>query len=112
MSNYTKYPLELSNPDAHHLMTEQHFAELTADMELYILDPTLTIEERVTLCYQFATEADIWGDDAAQMAYSLGEDALKAIYGDDVGSWGPKWYIISTYWKNFGYAFGFANNEW
>ena len=112
LSNYTKYPLELSNPDAHHLMTEQHFAELTADMELYILNSTLTIEERVTLCYQFATEADIWGDDAAQMAYSLGEDALKAVYGDDAGSWGPKWYIIITYWKNFVYAFGFANNEW
>ena len=112
LNNYTKYPLELSNPDMYHQLTEQHFAELTVDMELYALNPTLTMEQRVALCYQFATEADIWGDDAAQMAYSLGEDALKAVYGDDAGSWGPKRFIISTYWKNFMYVFGFANNEW
>ena len=101
LKHYTKYPLQLENPESYQVMAEQHFAQLTADMELYILDPTLPMEESVILCYQFATEADVWGEDAVRMANHL-NDTLEARYpGKLEPTWGWVRNVVMSYWRNW-----------
>ena len=109
LNNYTKYPLELENPDNHQTMTAQHFADLTADMELYILNPTLSIEQRVVLCYQLATEADVWAEDASDMAIHL-ENAMEAIYGHDLDMFGDRGLIVRRYWKDYWFTHDYNDN--
>ena len=101
LANYTKCPLELSNPEAYHFMTEQHFARLTENEELYIIDPTLTIEERITLCYELAMEADVWGEDGARMAKNLYDTMEERYPGELDPTWGWVRDIIMTYWRNW-----------
>ena len=101
LANYTKYPLELSNPETYHLMTEQHFARLTENEELYIIDPTLTIAERITLCYELAMEADVWGQDGARMAKNLYDTMEERYPGELDPTWGWVRDIIMSYWRNW-----------
>ena len=108
LGNYTKYPLELSNPEAYHLLTEQHFSRLTENEELYIIDPTLTIEERVELCYQFAMEADVWGEDGARMAKNLYDTMEERYPGKVESSWGWVRDIIMSFWRNWLWAHDYA----
>jgi hypothetical protein len=104
LNHYTKYPLELSNPENYQVMTAQHFAELTANEELYIIDPALPIEERVMLCYGLAMEADVWGEDGSRMAKNL-YDTMEERYPREVEpTWGRVRGIIMSYWKNWFWA--------
>ncbi len=96
---YTKYPLESSNPENYQLAVDQHFAPLSADMELYVLNPSLSIEERVMLCYHLGVIADVWMEDVAQIVYHL-DDALEAKYGDNRETQGNMEKVVWTYWKN------------
>jgi hypothetical protein len=108
LANYTKYPLELSNPENYQTLTAQHFARLTENEELYIIDPTLTIEERITLCYDLAMEADVWGEDGARMAKNLYDTMEERYPGELDPTWGWVRDIIMTYWRNWIWTQGYA----
>ncbi|MBQ8718305.1 MAG: hypothetical protein IJY66_03475 [Clostridia bacterium] len=101
LNNYTKYPLQSSNPDNYQIMVDQHFAKLTANEELYIIDPTLSIEERVMLCYGLAMEADVWGEDGARMAKNLYDTMEERYPGELDPTWGWVRDIIMPYWQNW-----------
>ena len=110
LNSYTKYPLELFNPDTHHLMTEQHFAELTAEMELYILPMTMTMEDRITLCYQLSTIADVWQEEGLEMTQHL-HSSITERYGKASGN-GSKFQIVSNYWENYWYLNHWIGMKW
>ena len=110
LNNYTKYPLQSSNPENYQIMVDQHFAKLTANEELYIIDPTLTIEERVMLCYELAIGADVWRQDGARMAKNLYDTMEERYPGELDPTWGWVREIIMPYWRSWiwiqDYTFG------
>jgi hypothetical protein len=103
LNNYTKYPLESDQADGSQLAVDQLFAELTAEMDLYILNPDLSMEARVMLCYRLGVYGDVWAEDAAQMSQNL-TDALESTYADRPLVLKRVERIVSHYWGNCCYA--------
>jgi hypothetical protein len=102
LNSYTKYPLEIDSPENYHTVVAQHFAVVTADIELYILPPSTTIEQRIQLSYLLATEADVWEEDAMRMAKHL-EDTIEERYPIFEEN-SPRWRAIMDYWGNWMYG--------
>jgi len=111
LNSYTKYPLEIDSPENYHTVVAQHFAVVTADIELYILPPSTTIEQRIQLSYLLATEADVWEEDAMRMAKHL-EGTIEERY-PIFEEKSPRWLAIMDYWGNWMYGhYSIYRQDW
>lgn len=97
---YTKYPLVSNEPENYQVALDQHFAPLTKDVALYVLNPSLPIGERALLCYRLGVIADVWQEDAAQIAYHL-EAVLQQTYGEEKETLKQMEEVVWSYWRNY-----------